>query len=220
MVGGLKGRLSPWVKARAFTWFYAALLFGPTYALLSFWFTRGSINLGTGYLLYVLVPMIEAVALAGFVGNKNRLGFDPRFLASLAVFALLPYTIYDWARVPMNYFFGVAFWDHWFDWGSNISGAPLFALQSLSVGLFTHVSRGWSMAVSYYVLVRGRATLPTAFVFAWAMTIFYWIFFPTFVLVDSKPPFIWWFTAWSSHMAFALGLWYAPRLFSRYFSMR
>ncbi len=213
----MKGRLRSWTKARAFTWLYAALLFGPTYALLSFWFTRGAINLGTSYLLFVLVPMIAAVALAGFVGNKNRLGFDPRVLTSFALFALLPYTFYDWARVPMNYFFGVAFWDHFFDWGANISGAPLFSFESLSVGLFTHVSRGWSMAISYYVLVRGRATLPTAFVFSWGMTIFYWVFFPTFVLVDSRPPFIWWFTAWESHMAFALGLWFVPRLFRRYF---
>jgi hypothetical protein len=75
--------------------------------------------------------------------------------------------------------------------------------------------RGWGLGIGYYFLVR-KVTLVSAFAFGWAMTIFYWIVFPVWVLTDALPPWIWFFTAWESHMVFALGLWVAPKIFNYY----
>jgi hypothetical protein len=105
--------------------------------------------------------------------------------------ALIPYTLYDWARVPMNLIFGIPFWDHWFDWGTSILGSTgtLFTYENLAAGLAAHILRGWGFAMAYYILVR-RVTLLSAFVFSWFMTIFYWIVFPVWVLTDALPPWI------------------------------
>jgi hypothetical protein len=48
------------------------------------------------------------------------------------------------------------------------------------------------------------------------MTIIYWVVFPVWVLTDALPPWIWWFTAWVSHMVFAFGLWVAPKILEYY----
>ena len=47
------------------------------------------------------------------------------------------------------------------------------------------------------------------------MTVFYWVVFPVWVLTDALPPFIWWFQAWMAHVAFAAGLWVAPKLIAK-----
>ncbi len=200
-------------RRRAYRWLFAGLLGGPLYALFVFWFSSGTVSLATAYFYFTVIPLLFAAVLTGLLRDTADPLLRPSSLAAFALYSLVPYTIYDWARVPMNYFFGLPFWDHWYDWGASITGYPIFSFPSLATGLLTHAERGWGMAMAYYVLAR-KVTLPSAFVFAWAMTVFYWVFFPTFVLVDSRPPFIWWFTAWESHMVFAIGLWFSPRLFS------
>jgi hypothetical protein len=62
-----------------------------------------------------LIPMIVAILLIALLPGKS--GITPKKLAIFAIMALIPYTLYDWARVPMNLIFGISFWDHWFDWG-------------------------------------------------------------------------------------------------------
>ena len=69
--------------------------------------------------------------------------------------------------------------------------------------------------MSYYILVR-RVTFPSAVIFAGAMTTLYWGFFPVWVLAESRPLVLWWVVAWEAHILFAIGLWYAPRLFGQY----
>ena len=117
----------------------------------------------------------------------------------------------------MNLFVGIPFWDHWFDWGASILGSQgtIFTYQNLTTGLIGHILRGWGFAMAYYILVN-RVTLVSSFTFAWFMTVFYWIVFPVFVLTDALPPWIWWFTAWESHMAYAIGLWLAPKILTKY----
>jgi hypothetical protein len=116
----------------------------------------------------------------------------------------------------MNLMVGVPFWDHWFDWGASTlgsQGTTIFTYGNLTAGLIAHILRGWGFAMAYFLLVR-RVTAFSAFTFAFFMTIFYWVVFPIFVLTDALPPWIWWFTAWASHMGFAAGLWLAPKIFA------
>jgi hypothetical protein len=192
---------------------YAVLLASPQFGLAVHWFTFGNISLGAGMFYFTLIPFMIAVALTAFLPGKS--GLTPRTLGFIAVSALLPYTLYDWSRVPMNWVFGIPFWDHWFDWGNSIAGFPVFTYEALTVGLVAHAMRGWGFAAAYYVLVR-KVTLLSSFVFAWVMTALYWFAFPIFILTDSLPPWIWWFTAWESHMFFALGLFFAPLVFRYY----
>jgi hypothetical protein len=79
----------------------------------------------------------------------GKSGITPKKLAIFALMALIPYTLYDWARVPMNLALGIPFWDHWFDWGASILGATgtttgtIFTYKNLTTGLAAHIMRGW-----------------------------------------------------------------------------
>jgi len=193
-----------------------AILFGaPQFALFAYWVTYQGVTLSASMFYLTLLPFVFGVIFTAVLPGKS--GITPKTLSIFAIWGVVAYTLYDWSRVPMNLFFGVPFWDHWFDWGASILGSQgtIFTYQNLTTGLISHILRGWGFAMAYYILVR-RVTLVSAFVFAWFMTVFYWVVFPTFVLTDALPPWIWWFVAWMSHMVFAVGLWFAPKLFSYY----
>ena len=194
---------------------FALLIASPQLGLLIYWVTYTGVSLSAGMYYLTLIPFLVAIPLTAFLPSKS--GITPKSLGIFAVLALLGYTLYDWSRVPMNLLFGIPFWDHWFDWGASILGTKgtIFTYENLTTGLISHILRGWGFAMAYYILVR-RVTLLSAFVFGWFMTVFYWIVFPVFVLTDALPPWIWWFTAWQSHMFFAIGLWLAPKIFAYY----
>jgi hypothetical protein len=195
---------------------FAILFAAPQFALFAYWVTYTGITLSTSMYYLTLLPFVFGVIFTSVLPGKS--GISTKTLSIFAIWGVVAYSVYDWSRVPMNIFFGVPFWDHWFDWGASILGSQgptIFTYENLTTGLISHILRGWGFAMAYYILVR-RVTLVSAFVFAWFMTVFYWIVFPTFVLTDALPPWIWWFVAWMSHMVFAVGLWLAPRLFSYY----
>jgi hypothetical protein len=194
---------------------FAIIFAAPQYALFVHWVTYTSITLGAAMFYLTLIPIMLGIVFTAVLPGKS--GITPKTLGVFAIWALVAYTVYDWARVPMNLISGVPFWDHWFDWGASVLGSKgtIFTYENLTAGLISHFLRGWGFAMAYYILVK-RVTLVSAFAFAWFMTIFYWAVFPTFVLTDALPPWIWWFVAWMSHMVFAVGLWYAPKLFAYY----
>jgi hypothetical protein len=194
---------------------FAALLFSPQLGLFVHWITYTSVTLSSGMFYLTLIPFSIAIPLIALLPGKS--GITPKKLATFAVMALIPYTLYDWARVPINLAVGVPFWDHWFDWGASILGSTgtIFTYENLTAGLAAHILRGWGFGMAFYILVR-RVTLLSAFAFAWVMTVLYWVVFPLWVLTDALPPWIWWFTAWVSHMVFALGLWVAPKILEYY----
>lgn len=194
---------------------FAVLLSSPQLGLFVYWVTYQGVSLSASMFYLTLLPMIAAIPLISLLPGKS--GLTAKKIATFAIWGLVAYTLYDWARVPMNIFFGIPFWDHWFDWGASILGSQgtIFTYQNLTTGLMTHILRGWGFAMAYYILVR-RVTMISAFTFGMFMTVFYWIVFPVFVLTDALPPWIWWFTAWMSHMAYAIGLWLAPKIFTKY----
>jgi hypothetical protein len=205
------------VKDQVKEWFgyrglYAAFFFAPMAALSVHFFTYTAVPLSAGTFYLTLLPILLAVMLTALLPGKS--GIYPKTLGIYGIWALLAYSLYDWVRVPMNLIFGVPFWDHWFDWGASAIGSTgtLFTYQNLTAGTIQHILQGWGFAMSYYLLVR-RVTFFGAMVFAMFMTVFYWVTFPIFVLTDAMPPWIWWFQAWMAHVAFAAGLWYAPKLF-------
>jgi hypothetical protein len=217
--GGGRGVLSYFYDKAGGGWLgyrglFAVLLSSPQLGLFAYWITYTGVTLSSGMFYLTLIPFLISIPLIALLPAKS--GLTPKKLATFAVMALIPYTLYDWARVPINLAVGVPFWDHWFDWGASILGSTgtLFTYENLTAGLAAHILRGWGFAMAYYILVR-RVTLLSAFAFAWAMTVIYWVVFPIWVLTDALPPWIWWFTAWVSHIVFALGLWVAPKIFQR-----
>lgn len=194
---------------------FAVLLSSGQLGLLAYWITYQGVTLSASMFYLTLLPMIIAIPLIALLPGKS--GLTAKKISIFAIWGFVAYSLYDWARVPMNIFFGVPFWDHWFDWGASILGSQgtIFTYQNLTTGLISHILRGWGFAMAYYILVR-RVTLISTFTFAWFMTVFYWIVFPVFVLTDALPPWIWWFVAWSSHMVYAIGLWLAPKIFTTY----
>jgi hypothetical protein len=203
---------------------FAFIFFTPTLGMFAYWITYTGITLGAGMFYLTLIPFMVALPLTALLPGKS--GITPKTLGILAILAVVPYSLYDWARVPMNLVFGIPFWDHWFDWGASILGSTgsnatatgtIFTYEQLTTGLVAHILRGWGLAMAFYLLVR-KVTLLSAFVFSWAMTIVYWIVFPVWILTDALPPWIWFFVAWESHMVFALGLWVAPKIFQRLYN--
>ncbi len=213
---GVSERISHFVRPRAFRFLLAALFPSPVYALFGFYFSLQTINLGTSFMYFTLIPLIVAGVIAGFLSDKYDPTLSPKSLAAFGAYSVLAYSLYDWGRVPANFFFGLPFYGDMFDWGQNITGASNLTFASLTAGLLTHLLRGWGQAMAFYLLAR-KVTLPAAFIFAGAMTFFYWGFFPFFVVAEAKPPLVWWLTAWEAHILFAIGLYYAPKLFSNYF---
>lgn len=205
----VKDQVKEWMGYRGL---YAAFFFAPMAALSVHFFTYTAVPLSAGTFYLTLLPILLAVMLTALLPGKS--GIYPKTLGIYGIWALLAYSLYDWVRVPMNLIFGVPFWDHWFDWGASAIGSTgtLFTYQNLTAGTIQHILQGWGFAMSYYLLVR-RVTFFGAMVFAMFMTVFYWVTFPIFVLTDAMPPWIWWFQAWMAHVAFAAGLWYAPKLF-------
>lgn len=192
---------------------FTLLLVSPQYALLVYWVTYKGVTLSTGMYYLTLLPILFALILTAVLPGKS--GITPKKLATFAIFSVLSYSIYDWARVPENLLFGVPFWDHFFDWGASILGTKgtIFTYKTLTAGLVSHILRGWGFAMVYYLLVR-RVTLLSAFLFSWVMAVLCWIVFPVWVLTDALPPWIWWFTVWTAHTAFAVALWLAPKIYS------
>jgi hypothetical protein len=205
----VKDQVKEWIGYRGL---YAVLFFAPMAALSVHFFTYTAVPLSAATFYVTLLPILLAVVLTALLPGKS--GVYPKTLGIYGIWALLAYSLYDWVRVPMNLIFGVPFWDHWFDWGASAIGSTgtLFTYQNLTAGTIQHILQGWGFAMSYYLLVR-RVTFLGATVFAMFMTVFYWVTFPVFVLTDAMPPFIWWFQAWMAHVAFAAGLWFAPKVF-------
>jgi hypothetical protein len=194
---------------------FAVIFASAQFGLFIHWVTYTGVTLSAGMFYLTLIPFMVGIVFTGLLPGKS--GITPKSFLIFAVWSILAYSLYDWARVPMNLIVGVPFWDHWFDWGASILGSQgtIFTYENLTAGLIAHIMRGWGFAMAYYLLVR-RVTLFSAFTFAFFMTVLYWMVFPVFVLTDALPPWIWWFTAWMSHMAFAAGLWLSTKILTFY----
>ena len=199
---------------------FALIFASGQFALFAYWVTYTGVTLSAAWFYLTLIPLIFGILFTGFLPGKS--GIPPKTFLIFALWSVLAYALYDWVRVPFNLSVGVPFWDHWFDWGASTlgsQGTTIFTYGNLTTGLLGHIIRGWGFAMAYFLLVR-RVTAFSAFTFAMFMTIFYWVVFPVFVLTDALPPFIWWLVAYSSHLAFAAGLWLAPKIFASFYKKK
>jgi len=160
-----------------------------------------------------------AVLPAWVIYRKSR-STDPdepvHHLHKYALWALAPYVVYNLARIPMHYALGIVFWDHWYDYGSELTGVPVDQWGSLIPGTLLHSLQGYVLGLGFYILYK-RHSLLNALCYVWLFlsTMYTWTF-PTYVLVDFRPPPQWFFVVWWAHFWMALAAWYLPKtLFSR-----
>jgi hypothetical protein len=158
-------------------------------------------------LAFVLVPLIAVWA---------SVRGDPlvRDLPRLGLWSVFPCVAYDVVRWMMHGLFGIVFWDHWYDYGSSLTGEPMNTTASLLPGMALHALQGWVLAIAFYV-GAGRPSLGRALGWAAFLTAQYYVLFPIFVLVDFRPKPVWYVTVGLSHLGFGLVLWAMPKLHAR-----
>ena len=128
-----------------------------------------------------------------------------------ALYALLPYVIYNLSRMPMHYLLGIVFWDHWYDFGAALTGRPVDQWSSLLPGTLLHSLQGYVLALGFYVLYK-RHSLLNSLIYVWVfLSMIYSWAYPTFVLVDFQPPAKWFFVVWWAHFWMALAVWLVPK---------
>lgn len=171
------------------------------------WISFGASTAYTVVLAFALLPV--------WVAYRKSRSTDPEepvhHLHKYALWALVPYVIYNLARIPTHYLFGLVFWDGWYDYGSQLTGVPVYQWGSLLPGTLLHTLQGYSLALGFFILYK-RHTLLNALCYVWLLlSTFYMWAFPTYALVDFHPPTKWFLNVLWAHLWMALAAWYVPR---------
>ena len=129
---------------------YAIIFASPQFGLFAYWVTYTGVTLGAGMFYLTLLPILFGLIITGVLPGRS--GITTKNFAIFAIWAVLAYSLYDWARVPMNIFVGVPFWDHWFDWGDSILGGQGYDLYIWKLDHWTHKSHTPRIRVRHGVL--------------------------------------------------------------------
>jgi hypothetical protein len=180
------------------------------------WTTFPVATVYTVILAFVVLPIWVSY-------RRNRSG-DPDEPANhfykYALWALVPYVIYNISRIPTFYLFRVTFWDHWYGYGAQLTSLPPNQLSSLAAGTLIHSVQGYVLVLGYYILFP-RRTLRSALVYVWVfLSLIYSTLFPKFILIDFSPGPRWYFVVWWAHFWMALAAWYVPKLYGGNFWSR
>lgn len=165
---------------------------------------------------FVLFMVPAFVALPVYVAVRKSRSDDLRepvhHLQKYALWALVPFVVYNVFRILMHYALGTVFWDGWFDYGGQLTGEPSAAFWSLISGMVVHWLQGYVLALGYYVLFA-RYTLAGSllYVFVFLSAVYSWVF-PTFVMVTTRPTARYFFVVWGAHLCMAIAAWIMPRI--------
>ena len=75
---------------------FAVLLASPQMGLMVYWVTYKAVTLSAGMFYLTLLPILLAVTLTALFPGKS--GITPKKLGIYAIWSLVAYSIYDWAR--------------------------------------------------------------------------------------------------------------------------
>lgn len=164
----------------------------------------------TSFLIASLASFVAlAVGLPRWVRYRRRRAQDrndPAHHASrFAMMALVPVAEYDFVRIPNFYLLESPYWDRWFDFGHELTGASLTSWSALIVGTLVHYLQGWSLAFGFYVLFP-RHVLPGALVYLFAfLTLTYVVLFVRYAGSELTVSFVY-KVAWD-HFWMAIAAW-------------
>jgi predicted regulator of Ras-like GTPase activity (Roadblock/LC7/MglB family) len=137
---------------------------------------------------------------------------EPVFhLAKYAAFALVPVAIYDLVRIPNFYLLGNAYWDRWFDFGSQLTGGPSEAMSSLVLGTLVHYLQGYVLGLGFYILFD-TPSLRNAMAYLWVfLSVVYSAAFTLFAGSEFSVLFV--YDVWWNHFWMAIAAWMTPIAF-------
>jgi uncharacterized protein len=144
---------------------------------------------------------------------------EPVFrLAQYAAFALVPVAIYDLVRIPNFYLLGNAYWDRWFDFGSQLTGGPSEAMSSLVLGTLVHYLQGYVLGLGFYILFDSPS-LRNAMAYLWVfLSVVYSAAFTIFA--DSEFSVLFVYDVWWNHFWMAVAAWLTPVAFRAWTTWR
>jgi hypothetical protein len=144
---------------------------------------------------------------------------EPVFrLARYAAFALVPVAIYDLVRIPNFYLLGNAYWDRWFDFGSQLTGGPSEAMSSLVLGTLVHYLQGYVLGLGFYILFDSPS-LRNAMAYLWVfLSVVYSAAFTIFA--DSEFSVLFIYDVWWNHFWMAVAAWLTPIAFRAWTTWR
>ncbi len=170
---------------------------------------------------YALISVLLAfMALPLWISYRKTAASDPadpvHHLPRYAIYSLLPGAIFTVARIPTHYLWGLVYWHPWYDFGSELTGAPIGQYSSLFPGAFLNALQGWSIAMGFYVLFR-RHSLINAILYigVWDSSLYSYVF-PTYSRVGLPSPPLWHVVDVWAHSAMAVTAWLMPRLHGMY----
>lgn len=106
--------------------------------------------------LYVAVILLPAWALYR-VSRSDDPEEPVHHLGRYAAYALIPYAVYDLVRVPTCYLLDAPYWDRWYDFGSQLTGAPV-GWASLVTGTLVHMVQGYVLGLGLLRVVQAPLT--------------------------------------------------------------
>jgi len=170
---------------------------------------------------YALISVLLAfMALPFWISYRKTTATDPvdpvHHLHRYAIYSLLPGAIFTVARIPTHFLWGLIYWHPWYDFGAELTGAPLGQYGSLLPGAFLNALQGWSIAMGFYVLFR-RHSLINAILYigVWDSSLYSYVF-PTYSRVGMQSPPLWHAIDVWAHSAMAVTAWLMPRLHGLY----
>lgn len=156
-------------------------------------------------------------ALPRWVTYRRQRTRDPSDTAHkagrFALMALIPVAVYDFVRVPNFYLLDSPYWDRWFDFGHELTGASATSWVALVTGTLVHYLQGWSLAYGYYVLFPRHVLLGSLTYLFLFLTFTYVVLFVRYAESELTTSFVY-KVAWD-HFWMAIAAWGMARLVER-----
>lgn len=209
--GQLVSSLRGWVLERGILY---ALLETPVLAIM------GGIFYRVVPYRYALITILLAFMALPFWVSYRRLVSMSRdepvhHLHKYALYSLLPGAMFTVARIPTHFLWGLIYWHPWYDFGAELTGAPLGQYSSLFPGALLNALQGWSIAMGFYVLFRRHSLINAVLYIGIYDSSLYSYVFPTYSRVGLQSPPLWHAVDVWAHVVMAFTAWVMPIFHSR-----
>ena len=166
---------------------------------------------------YALITILFAfMALPFWVSYRKQVSINREepvhHLHKYTLYSLIPGAMFTVARIPTHFLWGLIYWHPWYDFGSELTGAPIGQYGSLFPGALLNALQGWSIAMGFYVLFRRHSLINAVLYIGIYDSSLYSYVFPTYSRAGLQSPPLWHAVDVWAHMAMAFTAWFMPIL--------
>lgn len=213
--GGTKKRLHPspfhaareWLVQRGVLYI---LTQAPMIAFLTGYLWRWTTFPAASFLALAIASILLPLWIR-FRTTRSACADDPvHHFTRYAMFALVPFAFYDIVRIPNFYLLESAYWDRWYDFGSQISGGQVDAWTSLSLGTFVHALQGYVLGLGFYILIKNHSLRNALAYLGGFLSVVYFISFTVFAGSEPSPMFA--YEVFWNHFWMAIAAWLVPKV--------